>query len=109
MTERRRATSATVRASGPLTLSPTAGAVGGQLGTTPGEGRKPTTLLKLPGLRSEPRVSLPSAIGSIPLARAAAAPPELPPALWVWSYGLRVGPKTGLKVWEPRPSSGTLV
>ena len=57
----------------------------GQLGTRPGETRKPTTLLKLPGLRSEPPVSLPSATGSMPEASAAAAPPLLPPALLVRS------------------------
>ena len=50
------------------------------LGTLPAEGRNPTMLLKLPGFRSEPPWSLPSAIGSMPLARAAPAPPLLPTA-----------------------------
>ena len=38
----------------------------GHVGTRPGEGRKPTTLQKLAGLRSEPPMSLPSAIGTMP-------------------------------------------
>ncbi|MEZ4615593.1 MAG: hypothetical protein R2867_08775 [Caldilineaceae bacterium] len=51
----------------------------GQTYAPPGDGRKPTTLQKLAGLRNEPPVSLPSAIGSIPVANATAAPPLLPP------------------------------
>jgi hypothetical protein len=39
-------------------------------------------LLKLPGLRSDPPMSLPSAIGSNPAASAAPAPPLDPPALF---------------------------
>jgi hypothetical protein len=49
-------------------------------------------LLKLPGFLSEPPLSLPSAIGSMPLASDAAAPPLEPPALWVVSYGFTVVP-----------------
>lgn len=108
-TDRVRATSATVRAIGPFTDNWPQGALSGQDGTRPGDGRSPTTLLKEAGLRSEPPVSLPSAMGCIPQARAAPAPPLLPPALRERSYGLRVAPKTGLTVCEPRPSSGTLV
>ena len=48
-------------------------------GTRPGDGRKPTTLQKLAGLRSEPPRSVPSASGSMPQASATAAPPLLPP------------------------------
>ena len=55
--------SATVRASGPLTEKPSSGNDVGQVGVRPTLGRKPTMLLKLPGLRSEPPRSLPSAIG----------------------------------------------
>ena len=61
-----RATSATVRASGPLTAKPRNGSAFGAVGTSPTVGRKPTTLLKLPGFLSEPPMSLPSAIGSMP-------------------------------------------
>ena len=39
-------------------------------------------------------MSLPSAIGSMPVASAAAAPPLEPPALLVGSYGLTVVPYT---------------
>ena len=49
------------------------------LGTRPIEGRKPTTLQKAAGLRSEPPVSEPLATGTMPQASATAAPPEEPP------------------------------
>ena len=54
----------------------------GQLGTRPGVGRNPTTLQKLPGLRSDEPRSEPSANGNMPLATAAAAPPEDPPLVF---------------------------
>jgi hypothetical protein len=60
-------------------VSDTHGVGSGQLGTLPGEGLKPTTLQKLAGLRNEPPMSLPSAIGTIPHAKATAAPLLLPP------------------------------
>ena len=53
----------------------------GFLGVLPIEGRNPTTLQKLAGLLSEPPIALPAAKGSIFVAKAAAAPPLLPPAL----------------------------
>ena len=59
-------------------------------------------------MRVWPR-SLPSAIGSMPLDSATAAPPLLPPQLREGSQGLRVVPNTGLKVCEPAPNSGTLL
>jgi hypothetical protein len=68
-----RAASATVRAIGHQPV------LYGQVGTRPGDGRSPTTLQKLAGFRSEPPMSLPSASGTIPRARATAAPPLLPP------------------------------
>src|ERR671933_2040736 len=71
-----RAVSSTERAIGPSTVSESQGVGSGQLGTRPGEGLKPTTLQKLAGLRREPSMSLPSAIGTIPHARATAAPPD---------------------------------
>src|SRR5215467_10167763 len=55
------------------------------LGTRPGEGRKPTTLQKAAGLRSEPPVSDPLATGARPHASATAAPPEEPPHVFVKS------------------------
>lgn len=57
----------------------------GWLGTRPLEGRKPTTLQKLPGFLSEAPRSEPSAKGSIPQATATAAPPEEPPQVLVRS------------------------
>src|SRR4029079_14780027 len=90
------ATSDTVRASGPLTPIAPSGRGSGAMGTRPTVGRSATTLLKFAGLRSDPPRSLPSAIGSIPLARAAAAPPLDPPALLVMPYGLSVMPNRRL-------------
>ena len=85
MTLSMRAASATERAIGPCTPSGNQAAWLGQIGTRPGEGRKPTTLQKPAGLRNEPPRSLPSASGTIPAASAAAAPPLLPPHVLVGS------------------------
>ena len=79
------ATSATVRPRGPSTLSGDQGSSDGQVGTRPGDGRKPTTLQNEAGLRSEPPMSLPSASGTIPHASATAAPPLEPPQVFVRS------------------------
>ena len=54
-------------------------------------------------------MSEPSASGTIPDASAHAAPPLEPPAERVGSTGLRVTPKTVLKVCDPAANSGTLV
>src|SRR5262249_6621907 len=94
MTASSSATSATVGPIGRSTPSPWATSVTGQDGTRPGDGRIPTTLQKLAGLRNEPPRSLPSARQTIRAASAAAAPPLLPPALRVGSYGFLVAPKT---------------
>src|SRR5579863_8486325 len=75
-------------------------------GTRPIDGRKPATLQKAAGLRSEPPLSVPVATGTSPHARATAAPPEEPPQVFVRSQGLWVAPKTVLKVCEPEPNSG---
>ena len=74
-----RAASPTVRAMGPWTLSLPQALIAGQRGTRPGDDLSPTTLQKLAGLRNEPPMSLPSAMGSMPQASATAAPPLLPP------------------------------
>jgi hypothetical protein len=42
-------------------------------------------------------------------ARAVAAPPLLPPHVFVRSYGFRVAPNTALNVWDPAPNSGVFV
>ena len=54
-------------------------------------------------------MSLPSAIGNIPLASATAAPPLEPPQVRVVLYGLRVAPNTALNVCDPAPNSGVFV
>src|SRR5437660_11086202 len=108
-TLRKNAQSLTLRATGPATLSVNHPCALGGFWTRPGEVRRPTTLQKLGGFRKEPPMSLPSASGTMPHARATEPPPVLPPQVFVKSYGLRVRPKTGLNVWEPRPHSGTLV
>ena len=78
-------------------------------GTTRTVGRNPTTLPHAAGLRSEPPVSLPSAVATMRQASATAAPPLDPPALRPRPHGLRVTPYTWLKVCEPAPNSGVLV
>ena len=103
------ATSSTVRAMGPCTLRPIHTLSLGHAGTRPSDGRRPTTLQKLAGLRSEPPRSLPSASGTMPQASATAAPPLDPPHVFVASYGLRVRPNTVLNVCEPAPNSGVLL
>src|SRR5436309_6932996 len=103
MADRNSATSATERAIGPLVDSgdhePSSS------GTRPGDGRKPTMLFHAAGLRSEPPVSLPSAIGTRLHVNAHAAPPLDPPTVRDRSYALCVAPKTGLNVFDPAPNS----
>ena len=72
----------------------------------PGEGRRLVTPQKLAGVRNEPARSDPWASQAMPVAREAAAPPEDPPAVRRRSWGLRVAPKTSLKVLPPAPNSG---
>ena len=71
-------------------------------------GRMPTMPQKLAGLRSEPPMSEPCASQAVPVASAAAAPPEEPAAERDRSQGLRVAPNTSLKVLAPAPNSGVL-
>ncbi len=54
--------------------------------------RSPTTPQHDAGKRIDPPKSVPQSNSAMPLATAHAAPPELPPAERVSSYGLRVGP-----------------
>ena len=98
-----------MRASGPLVEVVSQRLSVGHAGTRPSDGRSPTTPQNDAGLRSEPPMSEPSASGTIPARRAHAAPPLEPPADRLGSTGLRVVPKTVLKVWEPAANSGTLV
>ena len=72
----------------------------------PGDGRRLVTPQKLAGVRSEPARSEPWASQAMPVATAAAAPPEDPPGVRRRSCGLRVVPKTSLNVLPPAPNSG---
>src|SRR4029077_11810030 len=62
----------------------------------PSETRRPTTPLKRAGMRTEPPISLPWAIGPIPVAMAAPAPPLDPPADSVGARGFKVRPCNAL-------------
>ena len=61
------------------------------------------------GMRMDPPPSEPVASGTMPAARAAAAPPEEPPAPWAGLNGLAVGPNRALVVLPVQANSGRLV
>src|SRR6267378_2147986 len=98
MTESMSAVSATVRAIGPVTPIESQPSAFGWYGTSPGLVLKPTTPQNAAGVRSEPPVSEPWAIGPMPVASATAAPPLEPPQVSAGFHGLRVAPNTALKV-----------
>src|SRR5215510_7959786 len=79
------------------------------MGTSPGDGRRPTTPQNAAGMRSDPPRSLPWASGPMPVASATAPPPVEPPDVSAGFQGLRVAPNTALKVLAPAPYSGVLV
>src|SRR5690349_11928760 len=81
----------------------------GTLATRPRLGLSPTTPHTADGMRIEPARSLPSAIGEIPAATAAAAPPLEPPAFMPRFHGFRVWPKILLSVTPLQPNSGVFV
>ena len=101
-----RATSPTFRAMGPSTESVSKGSATGPRATRPGPGLNPTTEQKLAGVRRLPPRSEPVASHTWPLASATAEPPEEPPHVLAVFHGLRVAPKTSLKVLAPAPNSG---
>src|SRR6185436_5198630 len=100
------ATSSTLRAIGPCwpRLRSIAAAI--VCATRPMLGLNPTMPQKLAGLRKLPPISEPCASHAVPVASAAAAPPEEPAAERDVSQGLRVGPNTSLNVLAPAPNSG---
>src|SRR5450830_131796 len=104
-----RQASSTVRPMGPTTEIGVQPSSLRTLGTTPGEGRRPTTPHLAAGMRSEPPVFEPVHTGSMSVARAAADPPDDPPAFRCGLKGLPVAPHTGLRELAPAPISGTLV
>src|SRR5471030_2208974 len=75
----------------------------------PGVGRIPTMPQNAAGMRTEQPKSVPCASGSMPLATAAAEPPDEPDGLSAGFHGLRVTPNTSLKVLAPAANSGVLV
>jgi hypothetical protein len=102
------AVSATVRVSTPSVArndSPSVGAIE----IRPRAGLSPTRPQQAAGMRIEPPPSLPCAIGSIPDATAAAAPPDEPPGVRSRSHGLRVGPLRRDSVLGRIPYSGSAV
>src|SRR5271166_3023993 len=62
----------------------------------PSEARSPTTPLKRAGMRTDPPMSLPWAIGPMPVAMAAPAPPLEPPGETHGSRGFSVRPCSAL-------------
>ena len=75
----------------------------------PCEGLSPTKPLHDAGILIDPPPSLAWAIGTMPAATAAAAPPLDPPGVRSVSHGLRVGPCAIGSVTGKLPSSGLLV
>src|ERR1700730_11700284 len=100
------ARSSTLRAIGPCTVRLRSILKAGECATRPILGRMPTTPQKLAGFRRDPPMSGPWASHAVPVASATAAPPEEPAAERDRSHGLRVAPKTSLKVLAPAPNSG---
>src|SRR5271163_5269233 len=72
-------------------------------------GYRPKSPQQEAGMRIEPPPSLPCASGAIPVATAAAAPPEDPPAVSERFQGLRVAPVRLVSVDGASPSSGVVV
>src|ERR1700736_3231308 len=69
----------------------------------------PHTPHQCDGTRIEPPMSLPSSRAVIPVATAAAEPPDDPPVVRAMSHGLLVVPKIGLKVCQSPARAGVLV
>src|SRR6185437_4884097 len=106
---RKIAASSAVRASGPFTWPGSQPSRIGWFGVSPGVGRMPTMPQNAAGMRIEQPKSVPCAIGNIPLATAAAEPPDDPAGLSAKFHGLRVAPNTELTVFAPAANSGVLV
>jgi len=75
----------------------------------PKEGLWPKIPAKEAGMRMEPPPSVPMAIGPMPAATAALAPPLEPPGVRSRFQGLRVTPKMRLCVAPIQPIVGVLV
>src|SRR5258708_28221296 len=90
-----RAVSSTHRVIGPRCERPTI-VDEGKFGTRPKEGLKPTTPLKLAGIRIDPPPSVPRWNRPKPKAAATPAPADDPPLVHDSFQGLRVMPVRGL-------------
>src|SRR5690606_21387316 len=98
VTDRNRAMSETVRASGPKWES-WSNWLGRMVnGMRPKDGLRPAMPQNEAGMRTEPPMSEPSATATQPDATAAPAPPEDPPDVLAGFQGLRVMPQSGLSV-----------
>src|SRR5699024_6320518 len=75
----------------------------------PRETFRPTSPHAPAGIRIDPPPSDPCAIGTIPAATAAPAPPEEPPGDRVGSHGFTGGGAISVSVYGGRPSSGVAV
>ena len=81
----------------------------GPTDTRPRAGFSPTSPQHAAGIRIEPPPSLPCAIGTIPAATAAAAPPLEPPGVRSSAHGFAVGPNRRGSVVGRIPFSGMFV
>src|SRR5699024_12206442 len=103
------AVSATVRVSTPWVASAAPSTPEGPLEILPRETFRPTSPHAPAGIRIDPPPSDPCAIGTIPAATAAPAPPEEPPGDRVGSHGFTGGGAISVSVYGGRPSSGVAV
>ena len=92
-------------AASPAQPSPT----NGPMGLRPRLGFRPNSPHWAAGMRIDPPPSVACAIGTMPAATAAAAPPDEPPAVRPGSHGLRVGPVASDSVEMLMPSSEVAV
>src|SRR5687768_12931353 len=81
----------------------------GPTGVRPRVGLSPNRPQHDAGMRMDPPPSPPPAHGTIPLATAAADPPEDPPVVREVSHGFRAGPNSSGSVYGVSPNSGVFV
>src|SRR6476646_2197891 len=92
------AVSSTVLESTPLVARPSSSFT--RLGTRLRLAFNPTSPLQAAGMRIDPPPSEACAIGAMPDATAAPAPPLDPPGVWSGFHGLRVTPCASLSVYD---------
>src|SRR6266498_3297342 len=110
MTSRTPAASRTDRVTAPSMVDPAQPSpTSGPWLTRPLFGFSPTSPHSDAGMRMDPPPSLACATGTMPLATAAADPPDEPPAERPGSHGLRAGGKLRASVVTVVPNSGTFV